>query len=410
MNKYALIRLTGLFLWVWLFSSCISVEVDEKLKRTVLFYIGSDTNGLDNGSAGDEPLQQINAIRAGWKPGRGELLIYADQTNRPPCLMRIKETRSADGLFAIDTLQVYDEENSADAAVLSRVVQTVIKKFPADSYGMLFFSHASGWLPEGMLTHPRSLVIDKGDGTSREMSYVDFAAAIPDGLFDFIIFDACLLADVVTMYELRHKAAYVVASSAEIVSPGFTPIFRNEIMRLFDTTLPTSYIVTAFAQSYMDYIKKTFPEGDLYCSATLSVIKMSEMQNLALTVKAAINGVLINEKTLTADSIQRFDRPNKLILNGQRRNRYFDLGHVIESLSTNLHYASFLTQLDHTVIWKSHTKRFLLQDMPDGVPYYAEYDGFFIERHSGLTTYIEQTVYPFLNSAYRNSSWYKAVY
>gem|GEM_PF-5063280 len=72
-------------------------------------------------------------------------LIYTDQTNRNPCLMRISDVRAADG--------------------------------------MLFFSHASGWLPKGMLTTPlsapvdqqymdetglRSLVIDRGQGAAFE--------------------------------------------------------------------------------------------------------------------------------------------------------------------------------------------------------------------------------------------------
>lgn len=400
--------------------SCISVEVEAPPKRTILFFIGTDTNGLDNGFQGDEPKQQIDAMRAGWIPGRGEMLIYADQTGRLPCLMRLNNKKDMNGLYGIDTIQVYQEESSADPAVLSRVIQTVVQDYPAGCYGMLFFSHASGWLPEGMMSRPRgpekagrsdneirSLVIDNGE----EMSYIDFAAAIPDKLFDFIIFDACFMSDVISLYELRNKAAYVVAASTEIVSPGFLPIFKNEIMRLFDKPCSDAYSVTAgFAQSYMDYIKMTYPEDDVYCSASMSVIRMSEMDNLASTVKAALKGAQMDETTLNVDTIQRFDRPDKLIVSGPRRNRYFDLGHVIENLISGSPYSQFLSQLDRTVVWKGNTKRFLLRNTQNGAPYYAEYDGYFIERHSGMSTYIEQSVYPALNAAYRNSAWYKAVY
>ena len=402
-------------------------------KRNLLFYIGSDTNGLDNGSSGDEPRAMINAMRAGWKPGMGEMLIYADQTNRPPCLMRINETRTGE-LYGIDTIHVYSEENSADAAVLSRIIHTVASEYPADSYGMIFFSHASGWLPEGMLnsprssetgysvteqfyankemlsTDPRSLVIDKGDGTSREMKYQDFAAAIPDNQFDFIIFEACFMADVMTMYELRNKTEYILASSAEIVSPGFTPLYKNEVMRLFDTKIPVQLVASDFGQIYVDYLKSSYPENNVYCSTTMGLINMSEMQNLATTVKTALNDVKLNESTLQVDNIQRFDRPNKLIGSGQRRNRYFDLGHVMEHLVSSSQYAAFQEQMEKTVVWKDNTKRFLLANYGNGEPYFSEYDGFFIEHHSGLSTYIEQAVYPQLNSAYINSAWYKAIY
>jgi hypothetical protein len=255
------------------------------------------------------------------------------------------------------------------------------------------------------------LVIDNGDGKKHEMEYTDFAAAIPDKQFDFIIFEGCFMADVLSMYELRNKAEYIAASSAEIVSPGFTPVYKDNIMRLFDTKSPVSSVVAGFAKSYTDYIKTVFSEDDIYCSATLSVIKMSEMQNLAMVVKEALNGVKLNETTLPVDSIQRFDRPKKLIYSTyHRRNRYFDLDHVIENIASASHYAAFRTQMEKTIVWKDNTKRFLLSNSSNGVPDYSQYDGFFIERHSGLTTYIEQEVYPTLNSMFRNSSWYQAVY
>ena len=405
---------TGLLL-IFLYG-CISIEVTEKPrepKRNILFYIGADSNGIDNGSAGDEPKAQLNVIRAGWIPGKGELLIFADQTNHPPCLMRINNIKGADGLYGIDTVHVYNEENSADAAVLGRIIDTVVVLYPADSYGMIFFSHASGWLPEGMLAHPRSLVIDKGDGTAREMTYQAFAAAIPDKRFDFLIFEACFMADVMTMYELRNKAEYILASSAEIVSPGFLYIYKNEIMRLFDTGNPIPTIISGFGQAYVDCIKREFPENNVFCSTTLGVIKMNEMDNLASTVKASLNGIKITESTLTVDSIQRFDRPAynrlNLIISGQRKSRYFDFGHVIENLVSDAQYTLFHTQLQKTVVWKANTRRFLLGD-DSGVPNYEEYDGFLIKHHSGLTTYIQQSGYYELNTAYENSSWYKAIY
>jgi len=417
LSKYALkigFGLCASFLLIFL-HACISKEVIDR--RTILFYIGSDSNGLDNGGTGDEPRTMINAMRAGWIPHRGELLIYTDQTNRPPCLMRINGKRNAtDGLYGLDTVHIYNEENSADAAVLNRVIHTVVSEYPADSYGMLFFSHASGWLPEGMLVAPRSLVIDKGEGIQREMEYNDFAAAIPDKQFDFMIFDACFITDVMMMYELRNKTEYVLAASAEIVSPGFTPVYKANIMRLYDTKSPVSSVVTGFAQSYVDYIKKTFPEDDVNCSVTLGVIKMNEIENLALSVKEALGGVKLNESTLTVDSIQRFDRPNKLIaIDYVRRNRYFDLGHIFENLVTDQlitdsTYAAFQTQMEKTVVWKANTKRFLLRNYSDGEPYFSEYDGFYIKHHSGLSTYIEQDIYPVLNEAYKNSSWYKVIY
>ena len=399
------------------------LEVSQK--RNILFYIATDADVfIDNDTPG-----KINAIRAGWEPDQGEMLIYMDRRAQGALLLRVNNTITG-GYYGLDTLENYGIENSANAAVLSRMINTLLS-YPADRYGLIFFSHASGWLPAGTFNFPRSsetseagqrpsetnpnevvarsIVIDTGGGTRQEMEYVDFAAAIPDKRLDFIIFEACLMGDVMSMYELRNKADYVLVSSAEIVAPGFTHIYKNEIMQLYDTKNSVETVVSGFAQALHNYIITQFPENNTFCSLTLGLIKMDEMQNLATSVKSALDGALLDESMLSTDQIQRYDRLNS-ISNGKQGYRYFDLAHVIENLATDSQYQAFCTQLDKTVVWKANTKRFLLGNYSNDVPHYAEYDGFFIERHCGLTTYIQQSVYPVLNEMYEESSWYKAIY
>ncbi|MDR1382111.1 MAG: hypothetical protein LBJ47_11625 [Tannerella sp.] len=388
-----------------LFPGCNNdvVEPGNELKRNILFYIGGDNNLVS------ETYQKINQIRAGWEPGRGEMIIYVDQSNKGASLLRINEIKDADGYYGLDTLYSEREDNSADADVLRRVINEMKQDYPADSYGMIFFSHASGWLPKGTLNRPRSLVIDDGDGVKNEMEYDEFASAIPDKQFDFIILEACLMTDAMSMYELRNKAEYVLGSSAEIVSPGFSYIYADRIMSLFDTKRPVNATLEIFGQSYYDCIVSQYNENSAFCSVTMGLINMREMDNLAATTKNALQGADMNETTLKTGDVQRFDRPKKLIVNGYNNSRYFDLAHTVEQIVSESNYRTFNEQLDKTVVWKVATKRFLLGDN-NGLPDFNEYDGFFIERHSGLTTYIIQDVYPELNSAFKNSSWYKAIY
>ena len=375
-------------------------------KRNILFYIGAGTSGID----GDAP-DKINQIRDGWEPGKGEMLIYIDRVAQGAFLLRVNETKDAQERYGLDTLHVfYGVENSADSEVMRREINKMVSNYPADSYGMIFFSHGSGWLPEGTLNRPRSLVIDDntGGGGNKEMEYYDFAAAIPDNQFDFIILEACFMADVMVMYELRNKAEYVLASSAEILSPGFggvdninnltTETYKKEIMRLYDTKNQINSVVADFAQSYFDEIS-IYNEADTRNSATLSLIKMDEMEKLASVTKSSLQGTSIDESELTIGSIQSFDRPGYLIVSGRKSSRYYDLAHVMENLVQGTRYTAFNNQLEKTVVWKVSSKRFLLNHY-----------GFNIEHHCGLTTYIEQDVFQFLNSEYRNSSWYKAVY
>ncbi len=358
-------------------------------RRNILFYIATDT---DDGIDGDT-LEKIKMIRAGWEPERGEMLIYADRYKSGATLLRINNTLTGD-VYGLDTLERYGVENSADADIFKRFITQTTSDYPADSYGLIFFSHASGWLPEGMFSNPRSLVIDKGDGTRHEMEYTDFAAAIPDKKFDFIILEACLMADVMSMYELRNKADYILASSAEIVSPGFEPVYKNEIIGLFNTKKPVEEVVSDFGKAYYNYVETYYAGQGAYYSMTLSLIKMSEMQNLATTTKTALKGKPIDQSTVQVNTIQRFDRPNGL-------NRYFDMGHVMQNLLLS-EYEIFNEQLKKTVVWKANTKNFFMGA--------GGSNGYVINHHSGLTTYVEQSMYPNLNAAYKNSSWYKAVY
>ena len=384
--------------------SCCNNPIEDAKTRNILFYIGAGQSGIDS----DAPAK-INQIRDGWKPGYGEMLIYIDRVVQGAYLLRVNEEKDDQGRYGLDTLEVYGAENSADFEVLRRVINKVIRDYKADSYGMIFFSHGSGWLPEGYLSNPRSLVIDNDNGggkPNREMEYYDFAAAIPDKQFDFIILEACLMADVMSMYELRNKAEYVLASSAEIVVPGFggyngilTEIYKNEIMRLYDTKSDIKYVVSGFAQSYYNDITTRFPENHTYCSTTLSLLKMDEIENLVSVSKSLLRGTIIEEANLTVSEIQSFDRPTESGLGGKPYSRYFDFAHVMENLVSVSDYKTFNAQMEKTVVWKVSSKSFMLNK-----------HGFIINHHCGLTTYIKQRVYPDLNSFFENSSWYKAIY
>ena len=383
------ILLNGM-LFVSLFSCCNNpVDVEDAKKRNILFYIGAGQSGIDE----DAP-DKINQIRAGWSPGKGEMIIYIDRVRQGACLLRINETKDSSGYYGLDTLETYGKQNSADYRVLEDVINEVKVRFPADSYGMIFFSHASGWLPEGALSNPRSLVIDDDNGGgNREMEYYDFAAAIPDKQFDFIIFEACLMADVMSMYELRNKAEYVLASSAEIVVPGFVNVYAKHVMNLFNTNSSIQNILTGFGQA-------CYETRGSYNSITLSLLKVSEMGNLASVTKSVLKGKNIDNTNIVVDDVQSFDRPMDFGLGGRPYSRYFDFAQTIEYLVSDSDYKVFNEQLEKTVVWKISTDQFLP----------SQY-GFAIRRHSGLTTYILQGVYgELIDPAFVNSSWYKAIY
>lgn len=386
-NNYLLLALLVLL------CSCVKDDTPDPLptERTVFVYLAGDNDLSVSVSA------VVESIRSGWSHTGGNCLIYTDPADAPPRLLRVRGGCSAHPTPYIETVATYEEENSASAEVFARVVRHVVSHYPAPNYGLIFASHATGWMPSGTLANPRSVARTVGsdtdpgtvEGAPREMELADFAAAIPEGQFDFIIFEACLMAGVEVAYELRGKTDYILASSAELLVPGFVPIYGKSQHYLFDTKLTVEQALTGFATDYHAYINT---QSGAHRSATLSIIKTSELAPLALLLK----GVSLSGASLT--ETQHFDRPGSY---GENiiTPRYFDLLHAAEQTATPTQYEAISKKLNDIVVWKAATPSILWG-----------YNGFEVKHHCGLTTYIEQPQLPELNSAYKQTAWYNAIH
>lgn len=377
-----------------LLGSCIQEEYagpDPDLPtRTIVVYLGGDSN------LSDETARKVEALRQGWTYTGNKCLIYQD-TRDGARLLRLRGGCRVTPTPYVETVREYGAENSASPETFARVLREVAREYPADSYGMIFFSHASGWLPSGTLQRPRnqsrSIGVDDGGTARSEMELADFAAAIPDGMFDFIVFETCLTAGVEVACELRGKADYLLASSAEIVSPGFTPVYPAALRLLCNTAEEVQTALSAFGQAYMDYVSINYT--GVRRSATLSLIDTREISLLAVRMHGTLPAYPVGTSDLTR--LQHFDRPGSYG-DSPALPRYFDLDEWAETRLTPEDYPDFRTQLNRTVVWKASTETFI-----DGQ------NGFAVRRHSGLTTYVEQEAFPALNEAYRRLSWYTAL-
>lgn len=348
---------------------------------------------LDNDLRG-EFSSRLAALRAGWRPGM-ELWVYAD-TPEGASLGRMDSTPEG---VTLRTVERYGEENSASGATLERVLRTVWERCPATGYGLLFFSHATGWLPEGGLQAPlvsRSIGLDQGS----EMSLDAFVSAIPSGMpLDYVIFEACLMAGAEVALALAGHTDWVLASSAEVVEPGFRPLYAENLALLTDGGRPVEEQLAAFGQRYMAHVRTLSGTG---CSATLSLIRTSSMPALAEAVRRVTRGFADEEGRDTPPAgLQHFDRPGAY---GDRpaAARFYDLEAYVEAcLADPDAEAAFRGALADAVVWRDATERFL---GGDGSPY----KGFDIGRHSGLTLYVPRGEFPALNETYRRTAWWQA--
>lgn len=343
--------------------------------RTLLVYLGGDNN------LSDENRHKVEALREAWNQPAGRLLVYSDERSRQPCLLEL--SINGEGKSMVDTVGVYEENNSADPQVLAGVLETMRRDYAAPSYGLIVFSHASGWLPEGTLLNPwkqpvqrKSIIIDG----QREMDLKDFTAVIPDGLFDFIIFETCFMAGIEVVYELRRKADYIVASAAEMLSPGLTPLYGDIIPMLMESK-PN---LKGMAQRYFEYYDAQ--TGDSR-SATISVVSTDGLEALASAAGTTLDPLMTGE----VKTIQHFDRYIYRL--------FFDFGDAYSRVLGKEAFDALQEQLERCIVYKAATPSFIPGQR-----------GFDIKLFSGLTVYIEQDGFPLLNEQYRELAWYRGIH
>ena len=361
------------FVCLFLFS-CTKEDLSETnpFESVVIVYMGADNN-LDA-----ESYQKLTQIKQGWQSSsQNKLLIYQDTPyNDCPRLVEISDSEKG-----YTTVASYPSSNSADPEVFHSILNEITTLYPAKNYGLIIFSHASGWLPSHTLeTHPRSVIIDNNN----EMELADLATAIPDHLFRYIAFEACNMAGIEVAYELKDKAEYIIASSAPIVSPGFTPIYAKNINSL----LAYPYKLEAFANSYYNYWDSL---SEKKRSATISVIRTSALDELAQITKQILVSTSISN--VNVETLQQYDGVTSAPY------FFFDFAEYFNSFIDENKKAILQNVLDKCIVYKANTLS------------YATSSGVFpIKYHSGLTTYIQQETLPKLNNEYAKMKWYKDVF
>ena len=379
-------RVGGMAICLLFFLSCseeknIQPAVPELPERTIIVYLCGD-NDLSS-----EISEKINALQQGMKQvgeTGNHLIVYADYRDQMPELLQITNT-------GVQQLEQYAERNSASAANFSATLQKAMQDFPAKSYGLICFSHASGWLPPKALDNPsgfagnsssilRSVFEDNG----QEMSLSDFAAAVPltptGDKMEFILFETCYMAGAEVVYELRNKTKWILASAAEMLSPGWVDIYPDYLAGLFS---PEPQL-KEFAQAYFNY--RSSQQG-ASCSATISLICPDKIEELASAVKE----ILSNANTdINLSDIQCFNR--------NAYHLFFDLSDDMEALADSGQLTNYEKALSDVVVYQAATPLF----MP-GYQY-----SYMIFKHCGLTTYIEQPQFPDLNQAWEQSGWGRA--
>lgn len=402
--------------------------------RVVLVYMAGDN------SLGGYVQDNLDAMMRGMAsaPSGSRTIAYVDTPSGNPRLVEV----TASGT---ETLHIWPGlQNSASAATVREVIGRVRTLAPADRYGLVLWSHGLAWMPSwatGYLTRskarmaepwpqtkheemlpasfasaappdsvPVSVTItgsaptdrpfqafpaptswpptkwfgqDTGESPAGYLDVEQLSEAIPSGVFDWILFDACFMASAETLYALRDKAERIVCSPAEVIADGFP---YAEIMAELLRPEPD---LRAVCESY--YLHYARHAQSSYRSATVSLIETSQLEALAGATASVLGAALTADPEVLSD----MDLSRLQPLDRYRRHFLFDAGSVVGELEARGLVPASLAdawraQLARTVTYEAHTPTML---------------GLALDECYGLSMYVPYADYADLNEYYRTLGW-----
>ncbi len=362
-----------------LLSSCIKKESDSKqYHRVVILYMAANNN------LSSYATNNIVSLKEGYLPkenSRDIVLVYSHLSGSNPTLLRLYKNNA--GVAQEDVVANFESQNSATPEVLKGVLDKAGIIFPAEEYGLILWSHGSGWLPDGYYSNPSGfnvymhdpysgIVKSFAEDNGTEMEVMDLSKAIPYHL-SFVIFDCCLMGGIEVAYELKDKCDYIVASPTEIMATSFP---YDKIMKpLFESTSDLLEV----GQTYYDYYNGM---SGVYRSATLAVYKTNMLPQVAIASKNIFTNNRSKIASLDLGKIQKYYRLN--------RHWFYDMSDFMENIATPSEFAAFKTALDNAVIAKWNTESFI---------------DFTITRYSGISTYIQNPANTYLDNFYKGYQW-----
>ena len=391
----------------------------DKEKSHVVILVSAGYNNISSNLRNN-----ISQLEEGFLPGIDDnraLFIVAHHSKNDvdqstpvnPYVIRMYR----DGEKAVrDTVFMMEVTDTLTSAAGLRKALSYIKKHcPSRSYGMVFSSHGTGWMPAGAYRDdsggwnptfgqrpvnyvPGGLAVydhdpdpevktlgattyRRDDGTllSRELDITEFATLCPMK-FDYIIFDACLAGGIEVAYQLRDVCNMICFSQTEVLSTGFDYLGIGS--RLLNPNIDPDPV--GVCRDYYEYYAKETGERR---SATISAIDCS-----ALPALAELSAILFAKysaalASLDYRSVQRYYR--------RGYHWFYDFEDILLKAGMNAEEQRQLSGLlEKCIIYKAATTSFM--------------QSISILHHSGLSMYLPCHGDASLDKYYCTLDWNKA--
>lgn len=360
----------------------------QTVERTVLVYMVANNNLGAAGYDRADLEEMFTAARAGHT-GAGRLLVYHDGTTGQPVLIEIGKGAR------VDTLVRYDGAAYAvEIARMSRVFDDMERLAPAEEYGLVLWSHGTGWIQDGIAEDgggraiaPQSFGQDRG----RTMNVTSLARALAGRDFSFLYFDCCYMASVETLYELRYAVPLVAGSATELPVAGSR--YDLNVASYFAPL--KADIVGAARKTYEHYNSLTGPSR----TCTMSVVSTAGLDELAAATAA------IYERS--SRGLPEGYSPQRFSDTSVASCRYFDFRDYVAALCTD---ASGSERFAGAQAMLSRFDEALAACVEYAAATPKLWNTVALDRHCGLSTYIlKNSADAASTKNYNSLAWYADV-
>lgn len=364
-------------------TACHSNDEEPKSHETLIFffpYSGLERYIEENISAVKKGIEQRGGLQ-----GQRVVVFQARSTTTANLFEIVWKNEQCVTMEIVHNMQVaFPGKDHTTAAENIRKVMTQITAYaPAEKYSMVIGSHGSAWLPSGV-TRLEDMNIQKSFGTASTDYQIDnavFAKALKDcGIhLEYILFDACYMGNMETLYDFKDVCTYFISSPTEVLNTGVP--YQNAM----DAMLTHNYRM--IADMFCDYY---IAEGKPY--ATMSVADCRHADAMADIARRINAGTL--SATAKLSEIQNFD--------GMYAPVFYDLNDYFTTFCTDESLKrEFTTCMASLVTYERHTPKFYTS--------FSDYHIVTIDTCCGLTL-SQPTENINAQPMLRETAWWKATH
>ena len=378
-------------------------------RRTVVVYAAAqNTLGLDGYLRADsaEMVEGARSLKADE-----QLLLFADDAAGA----RIYRFRPG-GRAPERVWSRRGETCSTDPETLAEVLSWCATAYPADEYGLVMWSHASGWVPSTNppAGSPLSFGIDTGTGGRGDMTadgrlgvqmdIDDIARAIEAAgvRLRYVLFDACLMGGVETAYALRGVTDYVVG--APMSTPAAGADYAHQVREGLFSSDPADIARTYYADVTDPANAADYADFGIAVAA----VRTAALDELAaVTADVLPHAALARRTDADMEGVQQY--ANYASAFGYRPHAY-DASEAMRRLLPAADFARYHAALTAAIAWQGVTERFYVG------PSWRNYLTADPSRACGVSMFVPRQLYTDnaaacdhgdLNEAFRRTAWYR---